>query len=585
MVSQRKSRVAAGKVSRDHDPVTLKGRAALLPSLPGVYLMKDSGGKIIYIGKAKNLKNRVSSYFVKADNLKTMFLVSRIRSIDYVLTPNDTEAYLLEANLIKKHRPRYNVRLKDDKAYPYIRLSMEDAYPRLYMERKIKSNGSVYFGPYTISGFVRSMIQFLNEKFKIRDCKNTIMRSQKKPCITHQMGYCDAPCVYPVSRDSYRKSIRQAKDFLNGRYVHILRDLKKQVRAHSDALQFEEAIRVRDFIKSIEEICGKSKSLFQSVSRRDMDVINFTGGSLGVLFHTLHVRAGSITGDRFFFEPGSFADSPLFVDHFLSFILQYYMENLIPDTVLIAHNAHSFSLSKLKSALCALAKKEVRVAFPKTKRERDLVQFVRENTEVKYSEYKKKQGDLLEGLKQIQKKFSLPGVPYRMECYDVSHLQGQGMVGSQVVFERGEAKPEDYRKYKIKTVKKGDDFGAIKELLTRRLKHREMDTPDLIVVDGGSAQLKMARQALQEVNPESEILMVGMAKSRVEKNFRAKEVKKFKEERFFLPMRKNPVFFTHPGALNILIRLRDEAHRFAISYHRKVLNRQFLGKASAKKTR
>ena len=300
----------------------------------GVYLMKDINKHIIYVGKAKNLKSRVRSYFSNDKSFKNIFLIPRIHHIDYILTETEVEAYLLEAGLVKKHKPRYNVRLKDDKSYPYIRCSMEEPFPRFYMERRVRTRGSLYFGPYTEAYFVRRMIRFLNEQFKIRDCSNYFMKSRKKPCLTWHIGHCPAPCVDKVSQADYLQQVKRSLSFLRGRGKAVLKDMKVQMRKLSEEERFEEAARLRDRVKAIELCCTKQSIVSQE--QNNLDVMAFYSCKKGVLFQTLHIRAGAVTGHRFHYDSYISPVPAFFPDHFCSFIIQYYMDNLIPELILLS---------------------------------------------------------------------------------------------------------------------------------------------------------------------------------------------------------------------------------------------------------
>lgn len=556
---------------------SLQKTVKAFPNSSGIYMMKDKKGFVLYIGKAKNLKSRVQSYFVNSKSFKNQFLSPRIHHVEYILTETETEAFLLEAHLIKKHKPRYNVQLKDDKSFPYIRCSMEEDYPRFYLDRKVKKKGSVYFGPYTEAYSARRMIRFLNQHFKIRDCSNHFMKSRTTPCLTHQMGNCTAPCVDKVTKKSYQEQIKQATGFLKKQNKELLKDMKVQMEKFARLERFEEAARLRDYIHSI-EFC-KNRQVVVDKTHQDSDVLTCFGDKTNILFQTLHIRAGSVVGERHYYSQylnsGSF-----FYDMLSPFILQYYMDNFLPDLVLVDVNpafVNSEEKSKLKKnffsnlekALSKIHDKPVCVRSPKNQLEKRLMSMASNNAKNRLKEKNSKQNLQVEGLKEIQKKFHLKKIPERMECFDVSHFQGSHLVASQVVFENGVPRKEDYRKYKIKTVKGVDDFASIKEVLSRRLKHTEYKEPDLLIVDGGKGQLSQAVRVLKELH-YTHIPVVAIAKARVKSDFSAKQIQTGKEK-FFLPNRKNPVIFsTHSKALPLLVHIRDEAHRFAIQYYRKL---------------
>ena len=547
------------------------------PQSSGIYMMKDKKGFVLYIGKAKNLKSRVQSYFVNNKSFKNQFLAPRIHRVEYILTDTETEAFLLEAHLVKKHKPRYNVRLKDDKSYPYIRCSMEENYPRFYLDRKVKKKGSVYFGPYTQAYSARRMIRFLNQYFKIRDCSNHFMKSRTTPCLTHQMGNCTAPCVNKVTKKSYQEQIKQAAQVLKKQNKELLKDMKIQMQKLAEQERFEEAARLRDYIHSI-EFC-RGQQFVVDKAHKDTDVLTCFGDKENILFQTLHIRSGSVVGERHYYSPYLYADS--FFHEMLSiFILQYYMDNVLPDMVLVDINPafiNSEEKGKLKKnffltlekALSKIHEKSVSVRSPKNQLEKKLMSMASNNARNRWKEKNSQHNLKAAGLKEIQKKFHLKKIPNRMECFDVSHFQGSYMVASQVVFENGSPCKEDYRKYKLKTVKGVDDFASLKEVLSRRLKHTEYKEPDLLIVDGGKGQLSQALKVLKDLH-STHIPVVAIAKARVESDFSAQQIKTGKEK-FFLPNRKNPVIFsTHSKALPLLVHIRDEAHRFAISYYRQL---------------
>ena len=549
----------------------LKETVKSLPKQCGVYIMKDTHHRPVYIGKAKNLKSRVQSYFSNDKNFKNAFLIPRTHRIDYILTDTEVEAYLLEASLIKKHKPRYNVRLKDDKSYPYIRCSMEEDFPRFYIERRVKKRGSLYFGPYTDVGFVRQMIQFLNQQFKIRDCSNYFMKGRKKPCLTYHIGHCTAPCI-KVSRESYLQQVKQSLGFLRGRSKVFLKSMKERMKKLSKEERFEEAGRLRDRIKAI-EFCREKQSIV-SQQKKNIDVMAFYKDKNAILFQTLHARAGAIVGHRFYYYDSG---SVLLDDSRLSgLIVQYYMDNLLPDLMLLSSEQIDKDLFPiLEQGLFKLCGRKISIRSPKRGMEKKLMDMTLKNACTRFKEQYSKKESLLKALVEIQKKFRLKTLPKRIECFDISHFQGQDQVASQVVFEDGLPKKEDYRKYKIRTITGVDDFSAIKEVLDRRFRRTEYIDPDLLVVDGGKGQLNQALLVLKEAGKNT-VPVVAMAKARVKSNFSSDKLQSDRE-RFFIPNRKNAVTFpSHSSALKVLMYLRDEAHRFAITYHRKLSEKSFF---------
>lgn len=550
----------------------LKEKIKEFPTQSGVYLMKSSADKIIYVGKAKNIRSRVKSYFQesKDHSAKTVALVRNINEIEYLLTKTEVEAFLLEASLIKKHRPKYNIRLKDDKSYPYIQLSWHDDFPRLYLSRKVKKDGSLYFGPYTSGGAVFGTIRFLNRIFKIRDCTDHVFKTRTRPCMTYQIGRCTAPCVNFISKEDYRSDVEGARDFLKGRGKKLIKDIEKKMVSAADEEKFEVAARMRDSLFSIKSIIEK-QTVINDSSDKDQDIISYFGDERGVLVETIHVRSGRVIGHRPHFlsniNPLSPDEDPR--EWLASFLNQYYEDNFIPDDVLLSTDLGGDINKLLQDVLKERSGNEVVVRFATDTKGQDLIEMASQNAKAHFDKHVSKDEEKKKGLEEIQAKLHLPVRPNRIECFDISHFQGAETVASQVVFEEGVPAREHYRRYKIKTVTGIDDFASMYEVLKRRFGHDEYEEPQLIVVDGGKGQLSMAVKILQEIG-KTHIPVVGLAKARTKADFQSEEVKST-EERFYLPGRANPVVFkTNSDAYQILTGLRDEAHRFAITYHRKL---------------
>ena len=541
------------------------------PTQSGVYLMRSNADKILYVGKAKNLRNRIRSYFQDSlDHPKTLVLVKQIHSLEYIVTKTEVEAFLLEASLIKKHRPKYNIRLKDDKSYPYIKFTWADEYPRLYLARKVRKDGSMYFGPYTSGGAVHGTIRFLNRTFKIRECTDAIFKSRKRPCLTYQIGRCTAPCVKYVTQDDYKFEVEGALLFLKGQNKKVLKGLKEKMMKVAEEEKFEVAARLRDSIESIKAILEK-QAVINDTIEKDQDVIGYFGDDRGTVIQTLHIRQGRVLGTRsHYMQTLNTIDSleePR--DWMISFLNQYYDENIVPDEVILPIDIGGDLTKLLEAVLKERSGNECKVKVGTDNKSHALVDMAHENAKVNFEKWVSKAEEKKMGLKEIQDKLSLPKLPSRIECYDISNFQGVANVASQVVFEDGVPAPDHYRRYKIKTVLGQNDFASMQEVLSRRFKHTEYDDPDLIVIDGGKGQLAQAVKILEDIN-RTDIPVVGLAKARTQSDFQAADVKST-DERFFLPGRSNPVLFKNNSeAHHILVGIRDEAHRFAINYHRKL---------------
>lgn len=556
----------------------LKLRVKELPNSPGAYLMKGANDKVIYVGKAKDLRARVRSYFSGSKDLspKTVHLVNQIESIDYLITKTEVEAFLLEASLIKKYRPRYNIRLKDDKAYPYIRVSMADTFPRLYLCRRVQNDGAYYYGPYTSGLAVRETIRFLNKTFRIRDCTDGFFKTRKRPCMTYQIGRCTAPCVKYVDEKTYRFDIEGAVTFLEGQNKKLIKELKSKMKEASDAERYEEAARWRDSLSAVERLLER-QVVVSDRSELDQDVLAFFGDARGTLIEVLHIRKGRVIGNRSHFIPKLDCHSPDEdpKEWLTSFINQYYEDNIVPDQILLPVDLTDDICKLLVDVFKERQNRKTQLRHTFGADARKLMEMAQKNAEAHFNDHINKQTTLYESLGEIQAKFGLKQLPLRIECFDISNFQGKESVASQVVFEEGVPKRDDYRRYKIRTVEGANDFASMKEVLERRFKHTEYEDPQLVIVDGGKGQLSLALAALKEIG-RPDISVVGMAKARAEGEFDSPEIT-HSEERFFLPGRSNPVIFgKNSQALNILVALRDEAHRFAITYHRSLREKKLL---------
>ena len=512
-----------------------------LPNKPGVYIMRDASDTIIYIGKAKNLLKRVQSYFrEKLDRPKTQVLMSHFDSLEYIVTNSEKEALILEANLIKKHRPRYNVQLKDDKRYPYVKITDEE-FPRLVITRNVTKNG-IYYGPFTDVGSVKQTVKFLKSLFKIRTCRN-----MNGPCLNSQIDLCYAPCDGRISKEEYSEIIHKIDLFFQGKYSAIVSDLKKEMKDAALNEEYEKAAVLRDQIQSIEEIMEKQFVELMD-DDLDQDVIAMAPGKNEVVVIIMPIRNGKIVGRDDFLMSGSQYDSSSEV--ISAFIQQYYGYNKhIPKQILLDEDIDDKEL--LEDWLSDLRGNKVHIKVPQKGVKLRLVTMARKNAEIIKHQKKSMENALIE----LKKYLKLDKLPIVIEGYDISNISGKFAVGSKVSFKNGKPDKKKYKHFKMETPGP-NDFAMMKELLTRRLKMVDSDPePDLIVIDGGKGQLGMACEVLDELNL-SHIPVIGLAKE---------------FEEIYLPNTKRPVIIPKNNkALHLLQQVRDESHRFAITYHRKL---------------
>lgn len=555
----------------------LKVLVSDFPTEPGVYLMKNQTGKIIYVGKAKSLRNRVRSYLNESQDHtpKTKFLVAQIHSIELLRTKTEVEAFLLEATLIKKNRPKFNIRLRDDKAYPYIKLSVFQEFPRFYLSRRVSRDGSLYFGPFMRGLDVFTTIRFLNKTFQVRDCTDNFMASRKRPCLTHEIGRCRAPCVGLVSAQDYGKDLEGAVLFLRGQGTQLVKKLTRQMTEAAGEERFESAASLRDSITSLKSVLDQQEVVEEGIEQ-DQDVIGYFTDPRGTVVEVLHIRRGRVISYR----PHFFADVDLSKEDLrewlIGFINQYYDDNVMPDELLTGVELGNDLRKLLEAVLKERSHKAVRVRFPTDQNGTKLLEMTERYARDHFKEELEKKDKKIKGLEEIQKRLSLPSLPHRIECFDISHFQGEETVASQVVFEDGLIASDHYRRYKIRTVVGSNDFASMKEVLRRRFLHTEYELPGLVVIDGGKGQLAMAVEALAELQIKN-VPVVGLAKARTQGDFTESDVHST-EERFFLPGRMNPITFAKSSeAHRILTGIRDEAHRFAITYHRKLRGKAGLG--------
>ncbi len=544
-----------------------------LPNNPGVYLFKDSKGTILYVGKAGNIKHRVSSYFQKpaGKDLKTLTMLEKVADIDTIVTDTEKEAFILEDNLVKAHHPRYNVKLRDDKNYPCLKLSLEEAYPTLCIVRRIKKDGSLYFGPYPSATSLRETLRLIRRLFPIRTCMDTKFTHRLRPCINYEMGRCPGPCCEEVDPMKYREVVQQVRMFLAGKNRDLLENLKKKMEEESEKLNFEGAAKIRDQIAYIEQVIEKQKIVSQDFL--DQDVIGFHRQDHKIIIYPFLVRAGRLMGGRGFVIPST---GLLDKEVLSSFLFQYYREGkFIPEQILIPKSIPEQDF--VEQWLTELKGKKVRIFVPVKGDKKHLLKMACENAEqflLAKDELDKDEEKLLDALKE---KLHLRKVPRRIEAFDISNLQGGNAVGSMVFFEDGKPNKERYRHFRVKTVEGADDYGMMYEVLLRRYQKavEESDLPDLVLLDGGRGQLNVAREVFKELKAK-EVDLISLAKERTIERPRLSRLRKT-EEKVFHPQYKEPfILGRRSPVLHLLDRIRDEAHRFAITYHKKVRSRETI---------
>ena len=540
-------------------------KVELLPTGPGVYLFKDGSGGVLYVGKAQNLRARVRSYFA-ASSPKLRRMLGRAEDIDFVLTDSEQEAIILECNLIKRYRPRYNVRLKDDKGYPYLKINLSEEWPRVYITRKLEDDGSRYFGPFASAGSLRRTYNLIRKLFPFRSCNKSLKKPEPRPCLEYYIHRCAGPCVGAVSREEYQGIIRQVILFLEGKHESLLRGLRRKMAEAAERLEFEKAAILRDQIQAIESITQQQKVV--TLSRESFDVVALAQEEDLAGVQMFFIREGKLIGQEHFVLEGARDEAQ---DEVLaSFLKQFYSSGpSVPPEILLSAELSEEQL--LESWLKMRRGASVRIRVPRRGRKRELVELAQRNAQEALEQLKLKRlveaGRSSQALEELKEELCLPELPHRIECYDISDIQGKAAVGSLVVFEEGKPKPAFYRRFRIKNVSGIDDYAMMREVLCRRfgrLKGGEEGwsrIPQLVLIDGGRGHLNLALEVMQKLGLES-IPVAAIAKER---------------EEIFLPKRPEGLLLPRNSqGLYLLQRVRDEAHRFALSYHLKVRKIQGL---------
>ena len=538
-------------------PSALESKLAHLPDQPGVYLFKDKAGDVLYIGKAAVLADRVRSYFLKsADHSpKTSLLVSQIADLETMVTRSELEALILESNLVKRYKPRFNVVLRDDKQYPYLRLPVKERFPRLSIVRRVKKDGALYYGPYTPAGALRETLKVIKRVFPLATCTIDIDGTAERACIEFEIKRCMAPCTGNQSQEEYHQIVRQVRQFLEGHDRELLDELRAKMEAAAGQEDFEEAARLRDRIFKIERTLERQR-ITQTASV-DQDVIGIARHGSAVDLQLLFVRGGLLIGRKDFFWPQSADATDEELVH--SAVEQFYnKEGQPPRELLIPVDIPDADL--LARWLSDKRGETVRVLAPERGTKHQLVMLAEENAAAALDDHVRNEELDRQASEELQRLLRLETVPRRIEGFDISNTMGDQSVASMVVWEDGRMNKSDYRRFKIQTVTGANDFASIHEVVVRRYGGMEdLARPNLVLIDGGLGQLAAAIAALKQVG-QTNLAIIGLAKAKGEKS-----------ERIFMPGRKNPIILRENSpATHLLQRIRDEAHRFAITFHRKL---------------
>jgi excinuclease ABC subunit C len=556
------------------DDAHLREQIDRFPRAPGVYLMQDAKGHIVYVGKAKNLRNRVRQYYSQAGDPRyhIRLALPSVVGIDFLVTDTEKEALILENTLIKKHKPRFNISLRDDKNHVHLRLDPQQQYPRLTVVRRPGKDKAHYFGPYASSQAVKETLRTLYRAFPIRSCTDAVFNSRTRPCLYYEIGQCVAPCVSGYTTPAaYQELVQQVILHLRGRSDDIITSLKSHIAAAAEALRFEEAARLYKRLQAVEETVGKQR--VTSVKQRDQDIFGYYRTGDTVQLQTLNVRSGQLVGGRSYtFTQQLGADEEVLS----SFINQYYADNpYIPREVLLP-----CALEDAASLAELLSEKKGRQVFlevPQRGDKHHLVQLAMKNAALSYQKDHDAAEQDRRTLEELQRKLHLRDLPQRIECFDISNISGTLAVGSMVCFQDGQANKARYRRYRIQTLDGPNDYGMMLEVLRRRYRRalEENDFPDLLLVDGGKGQLQMALRVLDELGI-TDLEVAGIAKSRLKEDQQT-GTRQHSDEKLYRPGRKNAITFpANAPALFLLQRVRDEAHRFAITYHKTLRHKHTL---------
>ncbi len=544
----------------EHDEALLQQQVRNLGASPGVYLFKDIAGKILYVGKAKNLKKRVQSYFQpgRPHDPKTRVLMTKVASFETIITHTEQEALILEANLIKKHRPRYNINLKDDKRYPLLRLDVSQAFPNLNIVRKAKDDGARYFGPYASSAAVRQTLKFIHKTFKLRKCSNKNFASRTRPCLNYQMGLCMGPCCNDVSPETYGAIVDEVTAFLKGRTPDLIRKVKEEMQSAAESQEYEQAAVLRDKMIALERTLEKQVSV--TTDFQDRDAVSLLSGDEVTVVAMLRVRGGFLLGGRQFVFESAVGDD---MDRMSAFIRQFYSgQQEVPPQILVNYMPSDHIW--IETHLTERRGSKVSLLKPQRGEKARLMKMAGENARKRMTEYRESQSSQRDLMRRLQKRLQMDTLPVRIECFDNSNLAGTLPVAAMVVFQNGHPHIESYRHYNIRISGKPDDYAHMAEVLSRRFKKGAKDKalPDLLLVDGGKGQLNIALAVVKAIGLGGRFAVAGIAKK--------DEARGEDADKIYLPQRSNPVNLSRdPDLLLFLQRIRDEAHRFAITFQRR----------------
>lgn len=540
----------------------MKQRAASLSSKPGVYIMKDTDGKVIYVGKAKNIKKRVQSYFAGGDGrAQIAFLLQKLAHIDTIVTESEEQAFILESDLIKKFKPRYNIRLKDDKAFLCVKIDTNKEWPRLELVRRVEDDGAKYFGPYSFSSELRTLLEVIKTVVPLRTCSDNVFKNRQRPCLEYQIKRCSGPCCLPVDPDDYRQWLKQAERILEGKSKQVVSELEMRMEQASEEMRFEEAAIFRDRAEFLQNFSSGTELISHRGENRDVFVL-FREGNL-VAVTILLVRNGRIGNSKNYSLQDVVDEDGEIIE---SVIMQFYATGQdIPEEVVVPFELENHKI--IEQRLKEMRGATFDLLVPQRGIKKRLLGIAELNAKQHFTEKFQTKDRNTAALQALAKKCGLSQVPRRIECIDISNIQGSDIVASVVAFMDGVADKKSYRRYKITNQGKPDDFGSIAEVVRRRLSRgmKETNLPDLLVIDGGLGQLNAALAERDQLKLELDL--ISLAKQRVDKTQKKEVIKS--NERIFIPGEEEPILLPEGDAVTTLMqRIRDEAHRFAISFHR-----------------